>query len=109
MGDWFAWYAGGSHSETPLDPGKSESVAEEVADIVVYCLSLSDRLDLDLSEAVRSKIANVLCGGDVEPGSEVDEDWLLGLERAAFMELLATEKTQARVEHMLKTGKPLRN
>jgi len=55
------------------------------------------------------KVATVLCGGDVEAGSFVDEDWLLDLERAHFMELLATEKTQARIDHMLKTGKPLRN
>jgi len=39
----------------------------------------------------------------------VDEQWLLDLERKHFMELLATEKTQARIEQMLKTGKPLRN
>ena len=58
---------------------------------------------------IGSKIAYVMCGGDVTPGSLVDEKWLLDLERAAFMELLATEKTQARIEHTLKTGKPLRN
>jgi len=55
------------------------------------------------------KVAEVLCGGDVEAGSLVDEKWLLDLERRHFMELLATEKTQARIEAMLKTGKPLRN
>ncbi|HSO05599.1 MAG TPA: 3-hydroxyacyl-CoA dehydrogenase/enoyl-CoA hydratase family protein [Pelomicrobium sp.] len=58
---------------------------------------------------VGSKVAHVLCGGDVTPGSLVDEQWLLDLEREAFMELLATEKTQQRIEHTLKTGKPLRN
>jgi 3-hydroxyacyl-CoA dehydrogenase len=58
---------------------------------------------------VGSKIAYVMCGGDVEAGSLVDEAWLLALERRCFMELLATEKTQARIEHTLKTGKPLRN
>ncbi|MEK7876590.1 MAG: 3-hydroxyacyl-CoA dehydrogenase/enoyl-CoA hydratase family protein [Pseudomonadota bacterium] len=58
---------------------------------------------------IGSKIAVVMCGGDVEAGSRVDEQWLLDLERRHFMELLATEKTQARIEHMLKTGKPLRN
>jgi 3-hydroxyacyl-CoA dehydrogenase len=50
-----------------------------------------------------------MCGGDVDAGARVDERWLLGLERQAFMELLATAKTQARIEHTLKTGKPLRN
>jgi len=58
---------------------------------------------------IGEKIAYVMCGGDLTPGSLVDEDWFLELERAAFMELLATEKTQARIEHTLKTGKPLRN
>ncbi len=55
------------------------------------------------------RVAETLCGGDVEAGSMVDEQWLLDLERRNFMELLATEKTQARIEHMLKNGKPLRN
>jgi 3-hydroxyacyl-CoA dehydrogenase len=58
---------------------------------------------------IATKLAYVMCGGDVDPGATVDEQWLLDLERRAFMELLATQKTQARVEHMLKTGKPLRN
>jgi 3-hydroxyacyl-CoA dehydrogenase len=58
---------------------------------------------------IGSKVATVLCGGEVEAGSAVDEDWLLELERRSFMELIATEKTQARIDQMLKTGKPLRN
>ncbi|PSJ18945.1 3-hydroxyacyl-CoA dehydrogenase/enoyl-CoA hydratase family protein [Nitrosomonas supralitoralis] len=58
---------------------------------------------------IATKVAHVMCGGDLTPGSLVDEDWFLELERAAFMELLATEKTQARIAHTLKTGKPLRN
>jgi 3-hydroxyacyl-CoA dehydrogenase len=55
------------------------------------------------------RVAETLCGGDVDAGSLVDEDWLLDLERRNFMELLATDKTQARIEYMLKNGKPLRN
>jgi 3-hydroxyacyl-CoA dehydrogenase len=58
---------------------------------------------------IGSKVATVMCGGEVEGGSLVDENWLLALERRHFMELIATDKTQARIEHMLKTGKPLRN
>jgi 3-hydroxyacyl-CoA dehydrogenase len=58
---------------------------------------------------IGSKVASVICGGDVEAGSLVDEDWLLDLERTHFMELIATEKTQARIEHTMKTGRPLRN
>ncbi len=55
------------------------------------------------------KVATVMCGGDIEGGSLVDEQWFLDLERQHFMELIATQKTQDRIEHMLKTGKPLRN
>ncbi len=58
---------------------------------------------------ISSRIAEVLCGGVVEPGSMVDEKWLLDLERRHFVELAKTPKTQERIEHMLKTGKPLRN
>ncbi|MDD2915302.1 MAG: 3-hydroxyacyl-CoA dehydrogenase/enoyl-CoA hydratase family protein [Gallionella sp.] len=55
------------------------------------------------------RIAETMCGGDVEAGSMVDEQWLLDLERKNFMELLAMQKTRDRVEFMLKNGKPLRN
>jgi 3-hydroxyacyl-CoA dehydrogenase len=58
---------------------------------------------------IASRIAEVLCGGAVEPGSTVDEKWLLDLERRHFVELAKTPKTQERIEHMLKNGKPLRN
>jgi 3-hydroxyacyl-CoA dehydrogenase len=54
-------------------------------------------------------IARVMCGGELEPGSMVDEKWLLDLERREFMTLLKNPKTQERVVHTLKTGKPLRN
>ena len=58
---------------------------------------------------VGCRIAETMCGGDVEAGCMVDEQWLLDLERRNFMELLATQKTRDRVEYMLKNGKPLRN
>ena len=58
---------------------------------------------------IAHRIATVLCGGDVERGSEVDRRWLLDLEREHFLALIQTAPTQARIEHMLKTGKPLRN
>ena len=54
-------------------------------------------------------IAHALCGGDLDANTWVDEAWLLGLERKYFVELAQTPLTQARIEHMLKTGKPLRN
>ncbi|MBC8022732.1 MAG: enoyl-CoA hydratase/isomerase family protein [Burkholderiales bacterium] len=58
---------------------------------------------------ISSRIAEILCGGEVEPGSMVDEKWLLDLERRHFVALAKTPKTQERIEFMLKTGKPLRN
>lgn len=54
-------------------------------------------------------IAVGLCGGDVETGSLVTEDWLLAVERRQFVDLTRTQQTQARIAHMLETGKPLRN
>ena len=58
---------------------------------------------------IGSRIAEIMCGGDVDAGSLVDEDWLLDMERKHFLELVASPKTQERVEYMLKNGKPLRN
>jgi 3-hydroxyacyl-CoA dehydrogenase len=58
---------------------------------------------------IASRIAEAVCGGDVEAGSLVDEEWLLTLERRAFVELLGTAKTQERIMGMLQTGKPVRN
>lgn len=55
------------------------------------------------------RIAYVISGGDVRANSEVDEEVILKLEREAFVDFWKEEKTVARVEHMLKTGKPLRN
>jgi len=55
------------------------------------------------------RIAYVMSGGDVNVGSEVSEDTILKLERDAFVDFCKEEKTVARIDHMLKTGKPLRN
>jgi 3-hydroxyacyl-CoA dehydrogenase len=54
-------------------------------------------------------VARVLCGGELEPGSLVDEKWMLDLERREFMALLKNPQTQERIAYTLKTGKPLRN
>ncbi|MDE2087626.1 MAG: 3-hydroxyacyl-CoA dehydrogenase/enoyl-CoA hydratase family protein [Xanthomonadaceae bacterium] len=59
--------------------------------------------------AIATRIADCLCGGNVERGSLVDEEWLLELERKHFVELAKTDKTQARIAHTMTTGKPLRN
>ena len=54
-------------------------------------------------------IAEIVSGGEVEEGSVVNEQWLLDLERKAFMELLNHPKTQERIMGMMQTGKPVRN
>lgn len=54
-------------------------------------------------------IAEIVCGGDVEPNSLVDEQWLLDLERKAFIELLHHPKTQERMMGLIQNGKPVRN
>lgn len=61
--------------------------------------------DMDIA----SRIADTLSGGQIERGSEVDEAWLLELERKHFVTLAQTSKTQERIAHTMKTGKPLRN
>ena len=58
---------------------------------------------------IASRIAAVMCGGEVDRGALVDEEWLLRLEREHFVALAQMPKTQERIAHMLKTGKPLRN
>ena len=54
-------------------------------------------------------IAGVVCGGDVDPGTLVTEDYLMTLERRAFCELVGHPKSQERIMAMMSTGKPLRN
>ena len=58
---------------------------------------------------VGTRLAKVLCGGDVDLGEEVSETAILKLERECFMELLQSEKTKERIAHTLKTGKLLKN
>ncbi len=58
---------------------------------------------------IARKIAFILTGGDASQPRWISEEDFLRLERETFAELVATEKTQARIRHMLETGKPLRN
>jgi 3-hydroxyacyl-CoA dehydrogenase len=58
---------------------------------------------------IGQKLATVLTGGDVSTSAPVTEEHLLELEREAFLSLCGEEKTQARMAHLLETGKPLRN
>jgi 3-hydroxyacyl-CoA dehydrogenase len=70
---------------------------------------LNARFISEYDAVLARRIAAVVSGGDVRTNSLVDEEVILTLERDAFVAFLKQEKTQARIEHMLKTGKPLRN
>lgn len=63
----------------------------------------------DYDKVVAGKVAWVMSGGDLSEPQEVPEEYILKMEREAFMQLLEDERTHARIEHMLKKGKPLRN
>ena len=63
----------------------------------------------DYDMVVSAKLARVLTGGDADMLDETTEDKLLTLEREAFLSLIREPRTLARIEHMLETGKPLRN
>jgi 3-hydroxyacyl-CoA dehydrogenase len=58
---------------------------------------------------IGTKVAEVLCGGNVTPGTPVSEQYILDLEREAFKSLCGEKKTQERIQFTLKTGKTLRN
>ena len=86
-------------------PGRSGKVALELG---VGDLARAGRAtphDVVVADA----LARVLTGGDADLTDEVTEDDLLALEREAALSLLATQGTRARIQHMLETGRPLRN
>ncbi len=63
----------------------------------------------DHEHKLGTKIAEVLCGGNVTPGTPISEQYVLDLEREAFKSLCGEKKTQERIQYTLKTGKTLRN
>ena len=63
----------------------------------------------DHDALIGRKLATIMAGGDVPHPTTVSEQQLLDLEREAFLSLVAERKTQERIQHTLKTGKPLRN
>ena len=97
-------YAAPKPAELKL-PGESGKLAFTLAAEGFHRRGLATDYDLVVSAA----LAGVLSGGPADPIDVVSEDQLLALERAAFMRLVKNEGTLARIEHMLVTGKPLRN
>ena len=63
----------------------------------------------DHDKKISEKLGWVMCGGNLSAPTEVSEQYLLNLERKAFLELCAERKTLERIQHMLTKGKPLRN
>ena len=63
----------------------------------------------DHDKKIALKLGNVMAGGDLSEASFVSEQYLLDLEREAFLSLCGEKKTLERIQHMLQTGKPLRN
>jgi 3-hydroxyacyl-CoA dehydrogenase len=70
---------------------------------------LSGKFISEYDALLAKRIAYIISGGDVRDNAEVEEEVILTLEREAFCEFLREEKTLARIDHMLTTGKPLRN
>ena len=66
-------------------------------------------LDVNKIITIAKKIANVISGGNLSQQSYVSEQYLLELEREAFLSLCGERKTLERIQYMLKNGKPLRN
>jgi 3-hydroxyacyl-CoA dehydrogenase len=86
-------------------PGESLLAALKMG---VYLMRQGDFIT-DYEVKLGGKIAEVLCGGNVTPGTPVSEQYILDLEREAFKSLCGEKKTQERIQFTLKTGKTLRN
>ena len=96
----------------PPLPGRQIRVAGDVG-IATFKMMLVNMLEgyfvSPYDYEIAERIATIVCGGKVDRNAVVDEQWILDLERKHFVELAQQEKTQARIVHMLTTGKPLRN
>jgi len=82
--------------------------AQGMIDVEIFNM-LKGKFITEYDAFLARRIAYVISGGEVRDNSTVEEDVILKLEREAFVDFWKEEKTMARVEHMLKTGKPLRN
>lgn len=76
--------------------------------VAIYSMRQANYIS-DFDALVGNKLAYVLCGGNITAPTWVDEQYILDLEREAFVSLCGEEKTRERIWHFLSTGKPLRN
>jgi 3-hydroxyacyl-CoA dehydrogenase len=86
-------------------PGESILAALKMG---VYLMRKGDYIS-DHEQKLATKIAEVLCGGNITPGTPISEQYVLDLERETFKSLCGEKKTQERIQYTLKTGKTLRN
>ncbi|HEY3520356.1 MAG TPA: 3-hydroxyacyl-CoA dehydrogenase/enoyl-CoA hydratase family protein [Rhodanobacteraceae bacterium] len=96
----------------PPLPARAIAVAGDVGTATIKAQLVNMRAGNFISDhdmEIATRIADVLCGGQIERGSRVDARWLLDLERHHFIELAQMSKTQERIAHTMTTGKPLRN
>lgn len=94
----------------PLDTPFPVAGADGIATLQLQIFNLREGQHISAYDAeIATRIATVLCGGDVAKGSLVNQAWLIELERSEFMQLVKNPHTHARITHMLTTGKPLRN
>ena len=82
--------------------------AKSVLDVTVYIMKEA-KWASPYDKVLAGKVAEIMTGGDISEPQEVPESYVLKLEREAILECLKDERTHKRMEHMLKTGKPLRN
>jgi 3-hydroxyacyl-CoA dehydrogenase len=96
---------------TPLPPQKIWAAGRDaLAALRMGVYTLHDGgFATDHEALIAYHLAYILCGGDLSEPGWVPEQYILDLERAAFVELCHEPKTHERIAHMLQTGKPLRN
>ncbi len=97
-------YTAPAHAKIPV-VGRAGKATLELATREMFYGGYISEHDLKIA----SKLAHVIAGGNVSFGTQVDEQYMLDIEREAFLSLIGELKTQQRMQHMLVKGKPLRN
>ncbi|ACB61804.1 3-hydroxyacyl-CoA dehydrogenase NAD-binding [Exiguobacterium sibiricum 255-15] len=97
-------YTAPAHTKIPV-VGRAGKATLELATREMFYGGYISEHDLKIA----SKLAHVIAGGNVSFGTHVDEQYMLDIEREAFLSLIGELKTQQRMQHMLVKGKPLRN
>ncbi|MCK2156440.1 3-hydroxyacyl-CoA dehydrogenase/enoyl-CoA hydratase family protein [Exiguobacterium sp. 17-1] len=97
-------YTAPAHAKIPV-VGRAGKATLELATREMFYGGYISEHDLKIA----SKLAHVIAGGNVSFGTQVDEQYMLDIEREAFLSLIGEMKTQQRMQHMLVKGKPLRN